>query len=220
MNTCFDFSFLLSHRSVDTSLLLWTNFFSSFVDALRLNSASITSRRAWLTFSFSRTSFTSCTTCCTAYLLLSHRLLTLYIRLSFSALDTTWSVRRVSIYIKTTSPVLISLTWIYSVLPGLLWVIVLLLSVRSFVESSYRLTQPIVAKDSLWKSPAPCPFEEALQKPPRPLCPLKTPFKEPLSTRLKSLRLSLPESSVTIHKWPKPTNTSLENLFPSLKNWL
>ena len=97
---CYDFSFLLSHRSVDASLLLWTNFFSSFADALCLNPASITSRRAWPLSSLSWTSFTSCATCCTASILLSHGPLTLYIRLSFSALDTAWSVRRVSIYIR------------------------------------------------------------------------------------------------------------------------
>ena len=100
LHMCYDFSFLLSHRSSDASLLFWTNFFPSFVDALRLNPASITSRRAWLTSPFSRTSFTSCATCCTAYILLSHGPLTLYIRLSFSALDTAWSVRRVSTYIR------------------------------------------------------------------------------------------------------------------------
>ena len=49
---CYDFSFLLSHRSSNASPLLWTNFFPSFADALRLNPASITSRRAWLTSPF------------------------------------------------------------------------------------------------------------------------------------------------------------------------
>ena len=42
---------------------------------------------------------------------LSHKPLTLYIRLSFSTTNTAWSVRQVSMYIyKTTSPVLVSLT--------------------------------------------------------------------------------------------------------------
>ena len=94
--------FLLSHRSSDASLLFWTNFSSSFVDALRLNSASLALRRAWpiLTLRFHGRLLLHVQHVALPTSLLSHGPLTLYIRLSFSATDTAWSVRRVSIYIR------------------------------------------------------------------------------------------------------------------------
>ena len=49
---CYNSSFLFLHHSSDHSLSYWTNFSPSFEDALRLNLASLASRRAWLCSSF------------------------------------------------------------------------------------------------------------------------------------------------------------------------
>ena len=109
---CYDFLFSLLRRSSADSLLHYLDFSPSFRGCLTSkpgfhNSAP---RMASLICLLMDVSFTSCTTCCTDCFLLSHGPLTFYIRLSFSAMDTAWSVRRVSTYIKTASPVLISLT--------------------------------------------------------------------------------------------------------------
>ena len=97
---CYDFSFLSLCRSSRDSLSRWTNFAPSLEDTLRLNPASITSRRAWLYF-FSLTDVLLVLAQFAAQptSLLSHEPLTIYIRLSFSATNTAWSVRRVSMYL-------------------------------------------------------------------------------------------------------------------------
>ena len=97
---CYDFSFLSLHHSSHDSLSRWTNFAPSLEDALRLNPASITSRRAWLYF-FSLTDvlLVHAQFAAQPTSLLSHGPLTIYIRLSFSATNTAWSMRRVSMYL-------------------------------------------------------------------------------------------------------------------------
>ena len=168
------------------------------MDALCLNPASISLRRAWLTSPLSRTSFTSCTTCCTANLLLSHGPLTLYIRLCFSALDTAWSVRRVPHLYKDD----FSCTYISNL--NLLcspWTSPSHCTTPKCTLSSKPLC--IILRNQLllrplWKSPAPVSFEEALQSPLRHLALRRRPSRNPLVNHcLKSLRLPLPESSVT-----------------------
>ena len=110
--SCYDFLFPLLLRSSTDSLLYYLDFSPSFRGCLMPKPGFLNSvpRMASLLCLLMDVSFTSCTTCCTACFLLSHRPLTLYIRLGFSAMDTAWSVRRVSTYIKTAPPVLISLT--------------------------------------------------------------------------------------------------------------
>ena len=100
---CYDLSFLFFlQRSSNDSHSPWTNFSSSFADALCLNPASIALCHAWLVSLFYL--LTDVLLLHVQHIvqptsLLLHGPLTLYIRLSFSATNTAWSVRRVSMYI-------------------------------------------------------------------------------------------------------------------------
>ena len=73
-----------------------------FVDALHLNAASFALRRAWLIsiLRFHGRPLLHVQRVAQLASFLSHRPLTFYIRLSFSAMDTAWSVRWVSTYIR------------------------------------------------------------------------------------------------------------------------
>ena len=100
--SCYDFSFLSLHHSSSDSLSRWTNFASSYQDALHLNPVSIVSHRTWPTsiLRFHGRLLLHEQHVAQPACFLSHGPLTFYIRLGFSTMDIAWSVRWVTTYIR------------------------------------------------------------------------------------------------------------------------